>query len=241
MAILAKSTAYSRMFKMISSTDHLSLKTGASPVVNISKAGGAFGAAGGAVTEVANGWYKVALNTTDTGTVGDLAYYITGTGADDTDFVDQVADPTVALFGVNTVQLNAQTVTAAAGVTFPTSVASPTNITAGTITTVGTLTTYTNNTPQTGDAYLRLGAPALGSISADIAAAPTTLLDQAAGVETNITLRQGLRLMLAAMAGKASGMATTSAIIRDTNDTKNRITATVDVNGNRTAVSYDVT
>ena len=90
-------------------------------------------------------------------------------------------------------------------------------------------------------AYLRLGAPALGSISADIAAAPTTLLDQAAGVETNITLRQGLRLMLAAMAGKASGMATTSAIIRDTNDTKNRITATVDVNGNRTAVSYDVT
>lgn len=36
----------------------------------------------------------------------------------------------------NTTQLAGQTVTAAAGVTFPTSVASPTNITAGTITTV---------------------------------------------------------------------------------------------------------
>lgn len=36
----------------------------------------------------------------------------------------------------NAVQLAAQTITAAAGVTFPTSVASPTNITAGTITTV---------------------------------------------------------------------------------------------------------
>lgn len=40
----------------------------------------------------------------------------------------------------NTDQLAGQTVTAAAGVTFPTSVASPTNITAGTITTVTNLT-----------------------------------------------------------------------------------------------------
>lgn len=40
----------------------------------------------------------------------------------------------------DTEQLNAQAVTAAAGVTFPSSVASPTNITAGTITTVTNLT-----------------------------------------------------------------------------------------------------
>lgn len=44
-------------------------------------------------------------------------------------------------------QINTQTVTAAAGVTFPTSVASPTNITAGTITTVTNLT----NAPTAGD------------------------------------------------------------------------------------------
>ena len=47
----------------------------------------------------------------------------------------------------NTDQLAGQTVTAAAGVTFPTSVASPTNITAGTITTVTNLT----NAPTSGD------------------------------------------------------------------------------------------
>lgn len=47
----------------------------------------------------------------------------------------------------NTDQLAGQTVTAAAGVTFPTSVASPTNITAGTITTVTNLT----NAPTNGD------------------------------------------------------------------------------------------
>jgi hypothetical protein len=38
----------------------------------------------------------------------------------------------------------------------------------GHITNVDTLTTYTGNTPQTGDAYLRLGAPAGASIAADI-------------------------------------------------------------------------
>lgn len=39
-----------------------------------------------------------------------------------------------------------------------------------TVTTVGTLTTYTGNTPQTGDSYARLGAPAGASVSADVAA-----------------------------------------------------------------------
>ena len=79
------------MFKMIDSTDHISKKTGLTCTVNLSKAGAAFGAAGGTVTEVANGWYKCALTTTDTNTLGDLAYYITATGADDTDFVDTVS------------------------------------------------------------------------------------------------------------------------------------------------------
>jgi hypothetical protein len=80
------------MFKMIASSDHISAKTTASPVILLSKAGGAFATAGGTITEVSNGWYKIALTTTDTNTTGDLAYYITGSSADDTDFVDQVGD-----------------------------------------------------------------------------------------------------------------------------------------------------
>jgi len=67
----------------------------------------------------------------------------------------------------------------------------------------------------------------------------TAVLDTAAGIETNRTVRQGLRLMLAALAGKASGMATTTAVFRDTNDTKDRISATVDADGNRSAVTLD--
>lgn len=65
------------------------------------------------------------------------------------------------------------------------------------------------------------------------------LLDRTAGVETNRTLRQSLRLMLAVLAGKASGLDTLVARFRDTNDSVDRIVATVDVNGNRTAVTLD--
>ena len=90
MAVLKQSTAFTRMFLMVQSSDHISALTGASPTVTISKAGAAFGSAGGSVTEVSSGWYKVALNTTDTNTLGDLAYHITATSGDATDFVDQV-------------------------------------------------------------------------------------------------------------------------------------------------------
>src|SRR6185312_12413904 len=90
MALLKQSTTYTRMFLLVGSSDHITGLTGATATVNLSKAGGTFAAAGGTVTEVANGWYKIALTTTDTNTLGDLAFHITATSADSTDFVDQV-------------------------------------------------------------------------------------------------------------------------------------------------------
>ncbi len=65
------------------------------------------------------------------------------------------------------------------------------------------------------------------------------LLDRTAGIQTNWTPRQGLRVILAALAGKLSGAATTTVVIRDPEDTKDRITGTVDASGDRTAVTYD--
>lgn len=47
------------------------------------------------------------------------------------------------------------------------------DITGNLIGTVATLTTYTGNTPQTGDAFARLGAPAGASVSADVAGVKT--------------------------------------------------------------------
>ena len=50
-----------------------------------------------------------------------------------------------------------------------------------------------------------------------------------------------MRLFRAALVGKAAGLATTTATYRDAADAKDRITATVDVDGNRTAVTLDAT
>lgn len=65
------------------------------------------------------------------------------------------------------------------------------------------------------------------------------LLDRADAIETGWTLRMALRLIAASAAAKLSGAATTTIAIRNLTDTKDRITATVDANGNRTAVVLD--
>lgn len=75
-------------------------------------------------------------------------------------------------------------------------------------------------------------------INADYTA--DSILDQADGVESGITPRGALRLIAAASAGKLSGAATTTVAIRNVGDSKTRITATVDADGNRSAVTTDV-
>lgn len=73
--------------------------TGLSPTVALSKNGAAFGSPSGAVSEVANGWYKVAGNATDSNTLGPLALYATAATADPTDELYEVVayDPTDAV------------------------------------------------------------------------------------------------------------------------------------------------
>jgi hypothetical protein len=60
-------------------------------------------------------------------------------------------------------------------------------------------------------------------------------------VDGTTTARQSVRLQNSALAGKASGLATTTAVYRDLADTKDRLTATVDASGNRTAITRDLT
>lgn len=59
--------------------------------------------------------------------------------------------------------------------------------------------------------------------------------------EGTTTFRQYLRLAASALWGKLSGGGTTAIAIRDEGDTKNRISATVDADGNRSAVTLDKT
>lgn len=65
------------------------------------------------------------------------------------------------------------------------------------------------------------------------------VLDEA--VEGSATLRQYVRGFYSALLGKSSGHESGSPVYRDAADSKDRITATTDANGNRTAITIDLT
>ena len=69
------------------------------------------------------------------------------------------------------------------------------------------------------------------------AAAVTAIHDEV--IEGTLTHRQIKRLELSALAGKSGGGGTATLTFRDNADLKARITATVDANGNRTAMTLD--
>lgn len=163
------------MFLMIDESDHVTGLTGLSPTVTLSKAGGSFASPAGSVSEVGNGWYKVAGNATDTGTLGPLVLHATATGADPFDREYDVVefDPQLAAIGAlmpttagRTLDVSA---TGEAGLDWS-NVGTPSAAVNLSATTVATLA---GHTAQTGDSYARLGAPAGASISADIAAVNT--------------------------------------------------------------------
>lgn len=83
----------------------------------------------------------------------------------------------------------------------------------------------------------------INDVQADIAAlndiAAQDVLN--ATIETNYTLAESVRLHNSVLVGKVSGANTDTEVFRDINDTKDRITATVDEDGNRTAIVIDET
>lgn len=83
---LKQSTARNIMVYLVQSSDGKTGATGLTLTITISKDGGAFASITPTVTERGNGWYNLALTTTHTNTLGDLAFHITGSGADPCDF-----------------------------------------------------------------------------------------------------------------------------------------------------------
>jgi len=204
---------------------------------------------------------NASVGSTDTVTVD--AWTTTPTGTIIYDIYGSAPASASSPPAVNATQFAGQTITAAAGVTLPSSVASPTNITAGVITTV---TNLTNDPPGVTTLLSRLSSAragfldfldaaissrstfaggAVASVTAPVAVSASGLdaaLDTANGVETGLSLRGALRLMAAVLFGKASGLATATAVFRNAvADAKSRVTATTDVDGNRTAVTTDQT
>jgi len=135
-----------------------------------------------------------------TGAVGSVTGNVGG------NVVGSVASVT-ARVTANTDQLAGQTVTAAAGVTFPTSLASPTNITAGTITTVTNLT----NAPTAGDLTATMKTSV--QTAADAAVTANTLVNAIAGyIDTEVAaIKAKTDNLPASPAAVGSAMTLTSA------------------------------
>lgn len=75
------------------------------------------------------------------------------------------------------------------------------------------------------------------NIDAKLSLTADAILDKV--IEGTITFRQALRIFLSVLAGKSTGGGTVNLTFRDNADSKARITATVDANGNRTAMTLD--
>ena len=109
--------------------------------------------------------------------------------------------------------------------------------------------TYTDGTLVHVVAFDPYSATSLGLSNVDAAistrlaatsyAAPSTLLTEASGVETGLTLQGALRLILSVGPGRRSGVGTGTELFRDYGNTKTRVTMVFDANGNTTSVTYD--
>ncbi len=84
------STTYPISFFMADSVDRVTGKTGLTPTVTLSKNGSAFAGASGAVSEVANGWYRLAGNAGDRDTLGELIVHADAAGADAADLLIEI-------------------------------------------------------------------------------------------------------------------------------------------------------
>lgn len=149
---IPQSTTKLVLFKAYLSSDHVTEATGKTIAITISKNGGAFGnpnAGATNATEISSGWYKVSLDTTDTGTLGPLAVRGAVATIDDVGILIEVVSATSGGYtnldaAVTSRMATYTQPTGFLAATFPTgTVANTTNITAGTITTVSTVTGLT--------------------------------------------------------------------------------------------------
>ncbi len=99
---IPQSTSYLLIFKAYLASDHVTEATGKTIAITISKNGGAFGnpnAGATNATEISSGWYKVTLDTTDTGTIGPLAIRGAEAAIDDVGVALTVADANTGGYG----------------------------------------------------------------------------------------------------------------------------------------------
>jgi ABC-type uncharacterized transport system YnjBCD ATPase subunit len=188
---LKQSTAANLAVFMTSGTDHVSGATGLTLAIAVSKDAGAFASITPTVTELANGWYKLALTTGHTDTLGDLAIHVTAPGADPTDFVSRI----IAIDKGNATSLGLANLDA--------TVSSRSTYAGADTGGTTTLLTRIPGTvqPQTGDAYGRIGANGAGLT----AIGDTRLANLDAAVSTRSTYAGGDTAGTTTLLGRLTG------------------------------------
>ncbi len=213
------------------------------PDIRLKKNGGAWAQKNAAQTlsHEENGFYEVTLDATDTGTLGLLRLAVFESGALPVweDFMVVTANVYDSLFStdvldVSVTQVNGTAAPNLVGGRFDASVGA---MAAGVITAAAHAAGAIDAAAIAPDA---IGASELATDAANEIA--DALLDRSGAIESGLTVRQALRLIAAANAAKLSGAATTTITIRNAvADSKDRIVATVDADGNRSAITYDLT
>lgn len=194
-----------------------------------------------AATHLGGGHYKIPLDATDTGTLGRLRLYVNESGALPAwrDFIVLDGNAYDALIaGTGAVRSNV-TQWNGTNVATPDTAGHP-KVTVKSGTGTGEIS-LSGGKALLQDASITAAVIATGAVDADALAADAVdeILDEV--VEGSLTMRQILRVMLAALAGESTGGGTSTITFRDAADTKARITATVDGSRNRTAVTVDGT
>lgn len=252
-----------------------SLATGKTPTVELSKDGGAYAAASGALSEVGSGQYVLAGDATDRDTLGELWAHITATGC-----VEQtimlcdvvVSDVFTAVYASGagqtvaaerklhdenpilfSLKLSSDHFTPATGKTPVLTLIE--NGVMDSFPALGTITEVGNGiyayTPHFDD--LRFLADIWAYITADDCDSLTIPLCSVVfndpfdnltidmgdtQIDTQWTLVDYIVFMGAALAGKISGAEGTDVVLRSLDDAFDALHATVDANGNRTAIEY---
>ncbi len=194
----------------IANTDIKLWKSGATALAN-KNSGGA--------THISNGLYYTVLDATDTNTLGPMVIFVHVSGAlpvrvETVVLAANIYDSWVA--GTDVLDVSLTQISGSAVSTTSAQLGVNVVNAAGTAWASGAIVS---------------GALASGAIDA--------ILDEQIG-DGSVTMRQALKLLVATLGGKLTGAGTTTITIRDAADSTDRVVATVDSSGNRSAVTLSL-
>ena len=250
--ILKQSTAVDVLIgPFVDLTNGASAETGESPTVKLSKNGQTLAAKNDVTTPThdADGYYNCELDATDTNTVGTLVLTVAASATalpvrhEFQVVAANVYDSLYAASGTDILQVETTTNSDKTGYSISgtkttldalNDIAATDIVSNGAITTSsGAVSNVTNNADMRGTDSAYTGTP---PTTAQIA---TAILGMT--YESSEDFQDYLRLTRAVLLGKTTGAGTGSENFRDEGDSKNRVAATIDSNGNRTAITTDAT